>query len=374
MKVLITGGAVYGKLDDVKLITNKFKGGLIAKLADDLQDMSNDIEIIYVCCKDSKLPKNTNINIVYHDGFFDYEKIVLELAPQMDGVILGAAIANLIPSVPIIGKFPSHNYNVGDKVNIEFIITPRVIEKIKKIAPKTHLFGFKLLSNVSNSELINVAYDLVLESKATAVFANDTSNLRNKYAVTKERSVIPLTIEEYPKFIYESLNDEYFSTIVDIDNEICFEDINKIKVFTKVFTYYKDLYKERFKIVGNKGYIFGTIAVRIDDNNGFITTTRGKRELNEISIVTSVCNNTKTITVFNDKKASLNAPLLHKIFSDNQNINVIVHFHELDSDLITYDYAFPGTLRDSERLIRKSFNIDHHGCFYLFNKEGDLVK
>ena len=57
-KILITGGPVHGKLDDVKLITNRFKGGLIAKLADELAETE---QIIYLTAKGATLPKNTNI-------------------------------------------------------------------------------------------------------------------------------------------------------------------------------------------------------------------------------------------------------------------------------------------------------------------------
>jgi phosphopantothenoylcysteine synthetase/decarboxylase len=32
MKILITGGPVHAYLDPVKIITNKFKGGLMAEL------------------------------------------------------------------------------------------------------------------------------------------------------------------------------------------------------------------------------------------------------------------------------------------------------------------------------------------------------
>ena len=45
-KILITGGPVHGKLDDVKMITNRFKGGLIAKLADELAETEHRIPIL----------------------------------------------------------------------------------------------------------------------------------------------------------------------------------------------------------------------------------------------------------------------------------------------------------------------------------------
>ena len=41
------------------------------------------------------------MTVLYHDGFHDYMKQVLEMAPTVpNAVILGAAVANLIPMNP----------------------------------------------------------------------------------------------------------------------------------------------------------------------------------------------------------------------------------------------------------------------------------
>src|SRR3990167_2937312 len=98
------------------------------------------------------------MQVLEHKGFEDYCAKVLALAPTMDGVILGAAVANLIPAKPYVGKFPSHDYKPGDMIPIDFTIAPRVIDEVKRVAPQTHLFGYKLLSGVSHEELIRAAY------------------------------------------------------------------------------------------------------------------------------------------------------------------------------------------------------------------------
>ncbi|MDF2881277.1 MAG: hypothetical protein K0R54_1834 [Clostridiaceae bacterium] len=371
-KVLITGGPVYGKLDDVKLVTNKFKGGLIAKLADELSELGKDnISITYLVAKGFAEPNSPNIKIIYQDGYYDYKDKVLELAPEMDAVILGSAVANLIPKEPFKGKFPSHNYEPGEVINIPFIIAPRIIDMIKIISPKTAVFGFKLLSGYNHEQLIEAGYEVVLNSKATAVFANDTKDLTKKYAITKERSIIELNMETYPDFIWEALNDKHYSTMHS--STTCYKEDEAISTKEVVgkFEFYKEKYKEKFeKIYGGK-YKFGTIAVRID-NEMFFTTARGKRELEETVVVKDVDHNLKKVIVYGIKKASLNAPLLANIFK-NPKIDVIVHYHEEDNNYPTLPYAFPGTVRDSVRNITGSFNIENHGCFLLFDKEGNLI-
>ena len=145
MKILVSGGPVHAYLDAVKIITNKFKGGRMYQLA---RELAGDYgyEVIYLTPKgidrDPYYGPKGFCKIVFHDGFEDYRKKVLELAPQMDAVILGAAVANLIPANPWKGKFPSHDYKPGEIIPIDFTIASRIIDEVKEVAPDTHVFGF----------------------------------------------------------------------------------------------------------------------------------------------------------------------------------------------------------------------------------------
>lgn len=368
-KVLITGGPVHAHLDAVKIITNEFEGGLMVDLAEKLAEMK-DIEVTYLCKKkNSAKPKNPNIIQIYHDGFNHYREIVKSYAPFMDTVILGAAVANLIPENPWKGKFPSHNYKEGDIIPINFMITPRVINEVKLANPKVNLFGFKLLSNVEREYLIDVAYDTLLESKANAIIANDKSNLLQKYIVTKEKGVHPVNQEELALWLYEAINDEYYHTKKQSDTY--FQPPQELKDIIRKWNH-------RF-VVTNNGYFFGTVAVR-GSNGGFWTTHRGKKEIEDFVEVLWVNHVEKTVVINGNKKATLNAPLLDRIFKGNPDVHSIVHFHgfynELDGANYMLPYAPPGTVRDTMRELEKiesSFHINEHGAFLLFDKKGDII-
>ena len=362
-KILVTGGPVHAYLDSVKIITNRFKGGLMAELADNLSGLA-EVTYLSPAKLGSILPENQfeNINLIEHVGFEDYMRIVLELAPQVDAVILGAAVANLIPANPFKGKFPSHNYKPGDIIPIDFTIAPRVIDKIKKVAPKTHLFGFKLLDHVPHPELISAAYDIVLNSGATAVFANDAAILNQVYAVTKERGAHPLLRYELVHWIWLMLNDEYYKTELSESLFISPESHFRIQGIIEKFA-------DRFTTVEN-GMIFGTVAVRY--GNGFLTTGRGKRELNHIVHVVNVAHDNRIVIIAGPRKASLNTPLLAKIF-ENHSVEHIVHYHEQEKGLPSFPYAPPGTVRDTNRSNLTSFNILEHGCMLLFDKDGQRL-
>tara|TARA_Y100000310_G_C20695203_1_gene825184 strand:- start:699 stop:1895 length:1197 start_codon:yes stop_codon:yes gene_type:complete len=385
-KILITGGPVHAYLDDVKIITNKFKGGLMADLTVRflwLEKAGEAVDITYLASKDSHFPdiEEEQYKKVVHSGIYDYMEKVLELAPDMDAVILGAAVANLIPKNKIDGKFPSHNYKEGDTIPIDFTIAPRIIDRVKEVAPKTHLFGFKLLSGVEEAELIRAAYGIVLESKATAVIGNDAQSLLTKYIITKERGVHRIHNNYLAKWIMDMINDEYYKTVlIPRSTEIENENPNNFSMKStdlKKFLNIIKINRDEF-ITVEEGLVFGTVALRCSAGRfegGFLTTCRGKKELEGWTYVQGVDHNKREVYVRGEKKASLNAPLLHSIFKANPEVKHIIHHHKENLWIENrYEYAPPGTVRDSVREgIGESFNVKNHGCFLLYDKDDKFI-
>ena len=386
--ILISGGAVHAYLDDIKIITNKFKGGLMADLVGTFVKLAEqkkaDVHVTYLCSKNSQQPwwdeflggeETPYLTCVHHNGIDDYMEKVLALTPDMDAVVLGAAVANLIPKNKIEGKFPSHNYKEGDTIPIDFTIAPRIIDRVKEVAPKTLLFGYKLLENVGYDELISAAYGVLLESKAVTVFANDTMDLMMKYAVTKERGVHPIHNKEVAGWILDRMDEKYYQTVFDPNEFIL--DFKK-EEFIKLVKKHKHLFTHT-----PEGYIFGCVAKRIHlkgtvKKDSFFTTIRGKNEIESCTIVKNVDHEKCFIEIpIGYPRASLNTPLLHKIFEERTDVDSIVHYHGNKRDLITQAYATPGTNKDAMRsvmTIHPSFNIKGHGCILSFDKEGNLLK
>jgi hypothetical protein len=387
-QILITGGPVHAYIDDVKIITNKFKGGLMADLATKFvkyseQDMEPEekVKIFYLCSKNAQQPWHDEhlggddspyLKVIHHNGIDDYMKQVLEIAPIVDAVVLGAAVANLIPKEKINGKFPSHNYQPGDTIPIDFTIAPRIIDEVKKANPKVHLFGYKLLSGVDYYELVRAAYGVLLESKAVTVFANDAKDLMQKYAVTKERGVHPIHNDDVMQWILDRLDESYYSTKTAKTDKITKEMEETKEYLNKLLCSHKCNFFET-----EEGFMFGSGAVKMDDSGArFVTTARGKQEMADYAFVENVDHNSREVYCATSKKASLNAPLFHYIFTRYPSVNQILHFHHQREDLITLDYATPGTDMDSNRRESKgpSFNIKGHGCILSYNKTGELLK
>lgn len=212
---------------------------------------------------------------------------------------------------------------------------------------------FKLDDNIDilYSELLNKKYQFMI------INCND-----KKYVLTKEKSIIPIANK---KIFLDRLNDDiYYKTI--IKNNI----ININKKDLDIYNVYSNKFKDKIteKKYDDK-YYFGCIAVKT--NNGFITTIRGKQNLNEYTVIENVDHKNHIITAVN-KKATLNAPLMDYLFR-NKKVKVIVHLHEFDNNFPYYDYAFPGTVKDSIRNNTTSFNIRYHGIIYMFDKNGNIL-
>lgn len=201
------------------------------------------------------------------------------------------------------------------------------------------------------SELLNKTYQFIILN-----FSN------RKYVLTKERSIIEIDNEKI--FLDNFNNDIYYKTIIKNRNiNINKKDLNIYNTYIDKFR--NKLTKKRY----NGKYYFGCIAVKTE--KGFITTIRGKQNLSEYTLVEEVNHKSHTINVIN-KKATLNAPLLDYLFK-NKKVKVIVHLHDFDNKLPYYDYAFPGTSRDSIRNNNTSFNIRYHGIIYMFDKKGNIL-
>lgn len=215
------------------------------------------------------------------------------------------------------------------------------------------------VSNIDD-DIIDKTYNNLLKNKWSFVII-DVNGILN--ILTKEKSLFQINSKE--EFLNSFEQDIYYKTVFSNKNIVV--NGKDLKLYKEYIKKYKDI---MLKTIYNDKYIFGSVAVKTD--TGFITTIRGKEDLNDYTIVCNVDHINHTLEVVN-KKATLNAPLLDYLFK-NKKVKTIVHInHEYDNKLPYYDYAFPGTVRDSIRDNKTSFNIKHHGVIYLFDKNKKLI-
>lgn len=339
-RVVISCGPIPARLDSVKFITNRFKGGLAFKTAKSL--MESNYKVTIVKWKFTPLPvdiEENNVEIVNVTDVFEYYKWFEENASNYDAFIMAAAVANLTPSNPYDGKFPSHNYKVGEQFDIKFEIAPRAIDIIKKKNSRCCLIGYKLFDANSDEELIEIAKHTLHDSKANIIFANTPSDAKNrKIALFQDDTHLEVDFEEHINLIKEAIDSIYFKTIIVDEPEEKLNKINLAKLAVKEFEKSLDCDSNELK--------YGTIAIKISNDGDFVTTSRGHRGEPVYVKSVEVDENSGLFQVYASSKATLNAPLLSRYIKD---FDYVVHKHEEEAMCmklamnINTSYVFPGT-------------------------------
>lgn len=357
-KIVISCGPIPARLDSVKFITNRFKGRLAFKTAAFLHD--NGCNLTIIKWKYTPLPKNLNcpdITVIDVEDVFEYAAWFEQNARDYNAFVMAAAVANLTPSSPFPGKFPSHNYKVGESFDIKFEIAPRAIDIVKKVNPRCCLIGYKLFDAATEEELVDIAKHTLTDAKANIIFANTPSTASTKkIAVMADGSVIPCDFQQHLDLMLQAIQAEYFRTECIDKNELMQSDevrmaMSIVKMFDKTFPG------------------FGTVAVPVNGHRPmFVTTSRGHN--GDPVLVDHVDMQNKI--VYATGKATLNAPTLAAALEYTDWNCIIVHRHEHDPlykpvikrnfDGSFLKYQFPGSDEEATSVMSEIANLRHNGC------------
>lgn len=342
-RIAVSVGPIPARLDSVKFITNRFKGGLAAATAKALADKGDDVTV--VAWKYTSIPDdvaNSDIKeIVRVQDVFEYYNWFVANAKHYDAFVMAAAVANLTPVNPYEGKFPSHLYKPGDEFDIKFMIAPRAIDAVKQINPRACLIGYKLFDTPDDNELIDIARHTLADAKANIIFANRPAEAKTrKIAVTADGSAFDVDFNEHVNLIHRAIHQTYFRTVVEPmnDNE---KNDPEIKAAMAIVKHFENTFPK-----------YGTIAIPVYDGCQFVTTSRGHKSdepvlVREIDIVNGI--------VRASGKATLNAPAM-SCFIDKTHYAIHRHFNDplaqinetaSDDDKDSASaYIFPGTIEE----------------------------
>lgn len=363
--IVISCGPIPARLDSVKFITNRFKGGLAVRTASQLAKLGHDVTI--VAWKYTDIPTDImapesiekNGKTITYPGVrkvvrvadvFEYYDWFVANAKNYDAFVMAAAVANLTPVKPYEGKFPSHNYKPGDEFDIKFMIAPRAIDAIKTVNPRACLIGYKLFDEPDDNKLIDIARHTLADAKANIIFANRPSDAKTrKIAVTADNSAFECNFDEHVELIDRAIRQEYFRTEIQPFTE---DETNDPEILTA--SGLVSLFEQTFNT-------FGTVAIPVNDGM-FMTTARGHK--NGPVLVRSI--DYENHIIYASAKATLNAPALGKLVDKN---HYVVHRHLDDpryvepetSQTYTADkYIMPGTVEEVEYMTRMRMgNFDH---------------
>lgn len=164
-KVLVSAGATYEKIDEVRGITNRSSGKMGVEIAKEAFIRGAEVTLI----KGSMTADVPHVfSVVEVESTDEMKGAVTELAAEHDIFISAAAVSDFKVKSSDAAKISS------DKdITIELERTPKIINTVKKINPEIFLVGFKAVHDLSDEELIEAAKKRMEDSSADLMVAND---------------------------------------------------------------------------------------------------------------------------------------------------------------------------------------------------------
>ena len=195
MKVLITAGSTWSKVDDVRILTNRFTGKTGLGLAQGLKNKGHSVTLlINPHCLGEAIPsgviKIKGLKVISYRYFEEFKKEVSKAIKKQryDAIIHSAAVSDYKLKRQFGGKIPS-----GKSRSLKLIPTEKVIKRIRRLASKSLLIQFKL--EPKQKGIIDKAYKSLRENRSDFVIANALEDLENGYKgflIDKDKKVIPL--------------------------------------------------------------------------------------------------------------------------------------------------------------------------------------
>ena len=159
--ILVTGGPTPTPIDGVRRITNRFRGKLGIRIAEELYMRGAEAHLIH---GDGALRPPKHIPWTIARTYADYLRIVQEkvMSEIPRGIntgrkqyyfgIFSAGVADYMPDNEQTGKIPS-----GQNLTLNRVPTKKVIDIVRQKRPDMHLVTFKYQEGISHKELMKIA-------------------------------------------------------------------------------------------------------------------------------------------------------------------------------------------------------------------------
>ena len=184
MKILITCGPTWVKIDEVRVISNQSTGEMGHLLAKAFYTAGCKVTLIEGPVTNPLKVKG--IRTLKYRFFDDLEKVLLsECSKQYDVILHAAAVSDFKPQRPFSQKIDSRQ-----SLNIKLVKTKKLINEIKQIAPHSFLVGFKLEPDLDHKNMFYYAKNLFMDSGCDLVVANSVSDGYQGYIIDADNNVL----------------------------------------------------------------------------------------------------------------------------------------------------------------------------------------
>jgi len=186
-KVLITSGPTWVFIDNLRVISNTATGKTGILLANKFAQEGCRVTLLLGPVEPCGLNDLVKLK---RFSFFDELSNLLkkELNKDYDIVIQAAAVSDFKPRSTTNKKISSH----VKSLKLLLKPTPKIINALRKLKPRSYLAGFKFEPDLADGKLIKEARELIKEAHLNCVVANSLRNKRySAYLVESKKNYGP---------------------------------------------------------------------------------------------------------------------------------------------------------------------------------------
>jgi len=379
LEAVVTAGGTSEPIDDVRVLTNISTGRFGHAIADEL--VARGVKTTEICPKNTlvKLGRNDEVEYQIFYTADDLKNLLFEQPTAPDVIFQAAAVADYKP-VRVEGKISSDQ----DELQLTLAKNPKIISELRdRYGKEAFIIGFKLLSNVSEEQLVAAALKQVKDNRLNLVVANDLQNLHDGQhpitIVTPEGGAIEFDGErgQVAKRLVDFVlkragvhwyHSEQWDTVEDCLGE------------RKLFKEALDLAHKMNLFTDESGNVSASL------NNWHVTVSPrrvDKAKLGAESAIPAHVDHMRRIVMYEgEHKPSIDTGVNSSLFEIYPDVTAMLHFHNGwgRMDAVT-EFPYPCGVTEEAKELHKAIGPDylanfsvelvHHG-FLLGMNEGDV--
>ncbi len=183
-KILVTCGPTWVALDGVRIISNQSTGEMGHLIAKAFHNAGHHVTLIEGPVTHPLAIKGIK---VFKYRFFDELAALLKktVVQDYDVICHAAAVSDFKPK-----KTYRHKIDSSASLTVQFVKTPKLIDRIKRLNPNIFLVGFKLEPSLKSSTLVHHTAGLFNTSKCDMVVANTLTPRYQGYVVDSNGDIL----------------------------------------------------------------------------------------------------------------------------------------------------------------------------------------
>ena len=195
MKILVTSGGTSEAIDSVRSITNHSSGRLGKLITETLLEAGHQVCLI-TTSQAVKPSAHQDLTIIEIENTADLLQTIKDTIMNYQVLIHSMAVSDFTPvymtgfdevqASQDLTEFldrKNQETKISSKNDVQVLFlkkNPKIISLVKEWNPNIHLIGFKLLVDVSQEYLIQIARESLEKNQADLIVANDLTQINSE--------------------------------------------------------------------------------------------------------------------------------------------------------------------------------------------------